>query len=209
MTAAILAGQFQREILTSRLQFVQYVKSRPAGASEAGWTHYENAEKVLSILTENVNKDPNLWELRPLVEQLNNRARAYRPMLSIVVDDARDGRNQEGSFQALLTEWMSLSSQMVDIANECKSKGADLASHAAGSTEVKDMQPVTVVPVISVAALVSGMLPFILFRYRVNRANRRFHDWALVLPRQTSPSQRDTESSTQTATVVQYGKMRC
>ena len=204
MTAAILAGQFQRELLTSRLQFVQYVKRRPAGASEAGWTHYQNAEKVLSILTENVNEDPNLLKLRPLVEQLNSRVCEYRPMLSIILDGARDGRNQEESFQVLLKDWISLSAQIVDIANECEGRGSDLASHATSSIEVKNMEPVAVVPVISLGALVSGMLPFIVFRSRVKSANRGPHDWTSVFPRPTSSSQRDTESSTETV-AVQYG----
>ena len=129
-----LSGEFEREILTARVNFVYHALVQKPGALEEANLHYEKAREASEKLSTMASGDPHLAAFQPAISNLSERFAAYDAALRPVLQAVADGKAHDPSFSPLVVQWAARGKELVASGSELGEKTA--RASAAASTSI-------------------------------------------------------------------------
>jgi len=108
-----LTGAFERETLNARIFFIYFVTIQKPGSLENGWARFHNAEAKVAELSDLVNREEALRDLRGPVAKLRADVANYRVALAATLSMVQSGELHGPHYDAQVKEWAARGAVMV------------------------------------------------------------------------------------------------
>jgi uncharacterized phage infection (PIP) family protein YhgE len=118
------ATDYQKEVLTARINFIYFVTVQKPGTLEKGWQRYHNAQELLAQMKKQVADHPELADAKAAVQQVSDRMDIYEPQLLKVISLAQQGVKGE-EFDTNLADWATKGNAMTDAAEKVQHSGSE------------------------------------------------------------------------------------
>lgn len=127
------ATDFQKDVLTARINFIYFVTVQKPGSLDKGWSYYHEAQKVLEQMKQQVASHPGLEGSRAAVQLVSDRMEIYEPQLQKVIQLTQQGVKGE-EFDRNVSDWAAKGNAMTDAAAKVQQAGADATRESSVAT---------------------------------------------------------------------------
>jgi methyl-accepting chemotaxis protein len=153
-----LATDFERAIMTARINFIYHVTVQKEGAEAKGWAYFASAQAILPRLKKQVASSPSLGALVEPTDRLSRSLSAYETVLRQIMREVHEKRNSGPEFANLLAEWKRLGDELIAVAGQLNRECSEAVVHSANTQSRNIARAIRTIEFSSFAGTLAGAL---------------------------------------------------
>jgi len=112
-----MSQEFEREILTARVNFIYHALIQKPGSLEEANRHYATAHAASARLSAMAASNKDAATFQSTISELDRKLTVYDAALQNVLRAVQEGRSHDESFPALITEWAAKGKDLIATAS--------------------------------------------------------------------------------------------